>query len=51
MKRTQYSAMHNLPSQRTGLRLACVALACMYAGLTACSSADDELQRFVEDTK
>ena len=37
---------------RTGLRLACVALACAaYAALTACSSADDELARFIEDTK
>lgn len=42
--------MHNL-SYRPGFRLLCVALACAYALLTACSSADDELQRFVEDTK
>ena len=27
------------------------ALACLSAGLTACSSADDELARFIEDTK
>ena len=38
-------------SHRFGLRLAYAALACAYALLTACSSADDELQRFVEDTK
>ena len=43
--------MHRLSSSPTGLRLLCVALACVYAGLTACSSADDELQRFIEDTK
>jgi len=43
--------MHKLSSSPTGLRLLCVALACAYAGLTACSSADDELQRFIEDTK
>ena len=36
---------------RPGLRLLCVALACGYAALTACSSADDELTRFIEDTK
>ena len=30
----------------------CSALACVaYVGLTACSSADDELSRFIEDTK
>jgi type IV pilus assembly protein PilP len=38
-------------SYRPGVRLLCAALACAYAALTACSSADDELQRFVEDTK
>jgi type IV pilus assembly protein PilP len=32
-------------------RLLCVALACGSAALNACSSADEELQRFVEDTK
>jgi type IV pilus assembly protein PilP len=42
--------MHN-PSYRPGFRLLCAALACVYAALTACSSADDELQRFIEDTK
>ena len=42
--------MHKL-SNRTGFRLTCAALACVYAALSACSSADDELQRFVEDTK
>ena len=37
---------------RYALRLACVALAAVgYALLTACSSADDELTRFIEDTK
>src|SRR3974377_1643629 len=36
---------------RPGLRLLSVALACGYAALTACSSADDELTRFIEDTK
>jgi type IV pilus assembly protein PilP len=39
-------------SYRNGIRLTCVALACAgYVVLTACSSADDELTRFVEDTK
>ena len=43
--------MHK-PSYRSGLRLTCAAVLCVgYALLTACSSADDELQRFVEDTK
>ena len=42
--------MNNLKS-RPGLRLLCVGLACCYAMLTACSSADDELTRFIEDTK
>jgi type IV pilus assembly protein PilP len=43
--------MHK-PSFRSGFRLTCAALVCVgYALLTACSSADDELQRFVEDTK
>ena len=36
---------------RPGLRLLSLALACGYAALTACSSADDELARFIEDTK
>ena len=51
MMRARYSSMYRLSSSPTGLRLMCVALACLYAGLTACSSADDELQRFIEDTK
>src|SRR5258707_4185241 len=39
-------------SQQPRLRLLGVALACAgYAALTACSSADNELARFVEDTK
>ena len=39
-------------THRTGLRLACLTLAtAVYAALTACSSADDELARFIEDTK
>jgi type IV pilus assembly protein PilP len=43
--------MHK-PSFRSGFRLTCAVLVCVgYALLTACSSADDELQRFVEDTK
>ena len=50
MMRARYF-MHKLSSSPSGLRLLCVALACLYAGLTACSSADDELQRFIEDTK
>ncbi len=42
--------MHN--RIRTAARLATLALAAgAYALLTACSSADDELARFVEDTK
>src|SRR5579862_5569013 len=42
--------MNNL-KPRPGMRLLCVSLACIYATLTACSSADDELTRFIEDTK
>ena len=38
-------------THRPGLRLLSAALACGYGVLTACSSADDELARFVEDTK
>src|SRR3979490_3543456 len=39
-------------SQQSRLRLLGLALACAgYAALTACSSADNELARFVEDTK
>jgi type IV pilus assembly protein PilP len=36
---------------RLGSRLLCAALACCYAALIACSSADDEMQRFVDETK
>jgi len=40
------------PSNRKGLRLPCVLFACgAYAALTACSSADEELARFIEDTR
>ena len=46
----QYSFMRNM-IYRCALRLLCVALACGSAALTACSSADDELTRFIEDTK
>src|SRR6202040_4361625 len=39
-------------SQQPRLRLLGVTLACAgYAALTACSSADNDLARFVEDTK
>jgi type IV pilus assembly protein PilP len=41
----------NEPVYRPGLRLLCVALAAGYALLSACSSADSELARFIEDTK
>jgi type IV pilus assembly protein PilP len=41
----------NKATYRPGWRLLCAALACGYAALTACSSADDELQRFIDDTK
>jgi type IV pilus assembly protein PilP len=41
----------NDATYRLRFRLLCVALACGYAALTACSSADDELARFIEDTK
>jgi type IV pilus assembly protein PilP len=41
----------NNPTNRLGLRLLCLAAACGYAALTACSSADDDLARFIEDTK
>ena len=42
----------NNASYGSSLRLWCVALACAgYAALTACSSADGDLARFVEDTK
>jgi type IV pilus assembly protein PilP len=36
---------------KPGMRLLCLAIGCGYVVLTACSSADDELARFVEDTK
>jgi type IV pilus assembly protein PilP len=42
--------MNHLRS-RPGLRLLCALLACSYALLSACSSADDEMQRFVDETK
>ena len=42
--------MHH-SSSRARLRWLWLALGCGYAALTACSSADDELTRFVEDTK
>jgi type IV pilus assembly protein PilP len=41
----------NKTTHRPGFRLLCAALACGYGALTACSSADDELSRFIEDTK
>ncbi|MBS0365979.1 MAG: pilus assembly protein PilP [Proteobacteria bacterium] len=40
------------PSLRSGSRLLCLALAvAACVTVTACSSADDELSRFIEDTK
>ena len=43
--------MHK-PTYRIATRLVCLALACAgYFAVSACSSADDELQRFVDDTK
>ena len=43
--------MHTV-KYRSALRLLCVGLACLgYAVLAGCSSADDELQRFIETTK
>ena len=48
---SRYPLMHK-PANRTALRLVCLSLACAaYAAVAACSSADDELQRFVDDTK
>jgi type IV pilus assembly protein PilP len=41
----------NQPIYRLAMRLASLVLACGCAVLSACSSADDELHRFVEDTK
>jgi type IV pilus assembly protein PilP len=39
-------------SYRNGLRIGSMALACAaYLAITACSNADDDLARFVEDTK
>jgi len=41
-----------LLKHRSGLRFLCVGLACLgYAALSACSSADDGLARFIEETK
>jgi len=51
MQQARYRPMHKSIS-RTATRLVCLALACaVYGAVTACSSADDELQRFVDDTK
>jgi type IV pilus assembly protein PilP len=36
---------------RVGAGVVCTMVACLSAGLTACSSADDELTRFIETTK
>ena len=36
---------------RLGAGVTCALLAVLSAGLTACSSADDELSRFIEDTR
>src|SRR5579862_2748343 len=41
----------NRASFRSALHLLAVAIACLSAALTACSSADDELQRFIDETK
>jgi len=41
----------NNPICRSAFPLLCVTLACVSAALSACSSADDELARFIEDTK
>jgi type IV pilus assembly protein PilP len=44
--------MHQHLKHRSGLRFVWVGLACLgYAAVTACSSADDELARFIEETK
>jgi type IV pilus assembly protein PilP len=40
----------DMKTNRTGLALPALVCA-LLAGLTACSSADDELQRFIDDTK
>lgn len=42
---------HKNSQIRFGAGLACTLLACLSAVLTACSSADDELSRFIEDTR
>jgi type IV pilus assembly protein PilP len=41
----------NNSTYRPGLRLLCVLLATGYAAVTACSSADSDLARFIDDTK
>ena len=42
----------NNASYASSLRLLCIALACVgYAALSACTGADGDLARFVEDTK
>jgi type IV pilus assembly protein PilP len=41
----------NRASSRSALHLLAVVIACASAVLTACSSADDELQRFIDETK
>src|SRR5206468_412488 len=47
----RYSPMLKL-SHTSGLRLLGAALVCVgYAALTACTSADSDLARFIEDTK
>src|SRR5882724_9437480 len=43
------AAARGAPSRLRGL--ACLLLASFAVGLTACSSADDELSRFIEDTR
>jgi len=40
-----------MSSLRISAGVACTLLAVLSAGLTACSSADDELSRFIEDTR
>ena len=42
--------MHRKPNFRLGALLASALFVSAAAGLSACSSADDELQRFIEDT-
>ncbi|MGH8276612.1 MAG: pilus assembly protein PilP, partial [Steroidobacteraceae bacterium] len=44
--------MHNPNYTASAVRFLSVALACLvYGAVSACSSADDELARFIEDTK